>query len=153
MGKLYLAYGSNLNRSQMIRRCQDARVKGKVWLNGYELLFRGSEGAAFATIEPCEQGAVPALLWEISARDEASLDVYEGYPVHYRKEVISVEYEGEVVEAMVYIINGGSIEVTSPAYYNIIREGYLDLGFPIAYLRSAAQKGAHWDFGTSGEIG
>ena len=38
-----------------------------------------------------EPGAVPVLLWEISARDEASLDVYEGYPVHYRKEVISVE--------------------------------------------------------------
>ena len=35
MGKLYLAYGSNLNRLQMVRRCKDARVKGKVLLNGY----------------------------------------------------------------------------------------------------------------------
>ena len=38
-----------INRLQMVRRCKDARVKGKVLLNGYELYF-AAEGAAFATI-------------------------------------------------------------------------------------------------------
>ena len=44
MGKrprLYIAYGSNLNLSQMAYRCPTAKVAGKGGLKGYELLFRG----------------------------------------------------------------------------------------------------------------
>ena len=148
MGKLYLAYGSNLNRVQMAMRCKDARIKGKVSIDGYELEFcRIGRGAAFATIIPSKGGRVPALLWEISDSDEAALDEYEGYPIHYVKENITVNYNGEPVSAMVYIMNGGYLGDTTPYYYNIIREGYLDLGFPLEYLRWASSKSAYWDFG------
>lgn len=40
--KLYFAYGSNINLSQMAYRCPDAKVVEPVVLEGYELLFRGS---------------------------------------------------------------------------------------------------------------
>lgn len=39
---LYLAYGSNMNQTQMALRCPTARVVGISQLKGYELLFRGS---------------------------------------------------------------------------------------------------------------
>ncbi len=41
-GKLYFAYGSNINLDQMAQRCPDAQVVGPVTLENYELLFRGN---------------------------------------------------------------------------------------------------------------
>ena len=40
-GRKYIAYGSNLNREQMAKRCPDAKVIGSGMLKDYELLFRG----------------------------------------------------------------------------------------------------------------
>lgn len=79
MKKLYAAYGSNLNHAQMAYRCPDATVYGTAELKDHELLFRGSPTSAVATVEPKEGGSVPILLWEISKRDEHSLDRYEGW--------------------------------------------------------------------------
>ena len=42
-GRLYIAYGSNLNLPQMERRCPGASVVGTSEVKGYELLFRGME--------------------------------------------------------------------------------------------------------------
>ena len=77
---MYAAYGSNLNFAQMEHRCPDATVYGAAELKDHELLFRGSPTSAVATIEPKEGSSVPILLWEISAKDERSLDRYEGFP-------------------------------------------------------------------------
>ncbi len=51
--RLYIAYGSNLNLSQMEKRCPGATVVGTGEVKGYELLFRG-----VATIEPRENASV-----------------------------------------------------------------------------------------------
>ncbi len=83
---LYIAYGSNLNLSQMQQRCPTARVIGALEIKDYELVFRGSRYSAVGTIEPCEGSNVPILLWGIQPEDEKSLDRYEGYPNFYGKE-------------------------------------------------------------------
>ena len=58
-GKLYFAYGSNINLDQMAQRCPDAQVVGPVTLENYELLFRGNlRGAGVATIAPREGSTV-----------------------------------------------------------------------------------------------
>ncbi len=57
--KLYIAYGSNLNLSQMKHRCPTARVIGTSELKDYELVFRGSGHNAVATVEPCKGSTVP----------------------------------------------------------------------------------------------
>ena len=41
--RYYIAYGSNLNVRQMMRRCPESRVIGTGTLNGWELLFKGSK--------------------------------------------------------------------------------------------------------------
>ena len=80
-GKLYFAYGSNINLDQMAQRCPDAQVVGPVTLENYELLFRGNlRGAGVATIAPREGSTVHGLLWNITPECERSLDYYEGYP-------------------------------------------------------------------------
>ena len=82
--RLYIAYGSNLNLEQMAFRCPTAKVVGKSELKDYELLFRGGRRGAVATVEPKAGSTVPVLIWEIQNRDEASLDLYEGYPSFWR---------------------------------------------------------------------
>ena len=134
---IYLAYGSNLNLRQMRHRCPYAIPIGVATLADYRLLFRGGHHSAVATIEPYMGGNVPVLLWEITPRDEEALDRYEGWPHLYRKEMITVELNGEPVEAMVYIMNGGDLGQPSSYYLNAITEGYVSAGFDTAVLDEA----------------
>ena len=135
-GKLYIAYGSNLNLTQMKHRCPTAKVMGKSVLKGYRLNFRGSYGGGVATVEPEEGSTVPVLIWYIYPKDEKALDRYEGAPRLYRKENISVELNGETVEAMIYIMNDGfPIAAPSRRYYDIIAEGYASADFDIDVLK------------------
>jgi len=78
-----------------------------------------------ATIEPFQGGTVPVLIWEITPADEETLDQYEGYPVLYRKEMVTVAFGGKPVKAMAYILNEGRPPgEPSGHYYSIILEGY-----------------------------
>lgn len=133
----YLAYGSNLNKEQMAKRCPDAEILGTATLEGYELVFRDG----VANIEPMEGSSVPVLLWSITPRCEAALNRYEGYPWLYRQESVTVELNGDPVEAMVYIMNEGkSCEKPSLPYYSIIREGYNECGFDLRILNHAVDR-------------
>jgi len=136
--RLYLAYGSNLNRSQMADRCPTAKVLGTSAMKGWRLLFKGAHAGAVATVELFKGGSVPVLVWEITPADEAALDRYEGWPFLYRKEEVSVELDGKSVQAMVYILNNGRL-LGQPScyYYSTILEGYKDAGFDTEVLRKA----------------
>lgn len=135
-GKLYIAYGSNLNLEQMRHRCPTAKVVDTASLEGWKLTFRG-KGNGVATIERSEDDSVPVLIWRIMPRDERALDIYEGAPHLYRKEMIPVELDGKTVQAMVYIMNDGHpLCVPSKGYYTTILEGYLDAGFDPDILKS-----------------
>ena len=143
---LYLAYGSNMNVQQMAWRCPTAKVVGAARLKGYRLLFRGRGGGAVATVEPFARGRVPVLLWSITPRDETALDRYEGWPSFYRKETVEVEFGGETVTAMVYIMNDGHpLGAPSRGYYDTIKEGYETAGFDISFLRKAVKRCATMD--------
>ena len=101
MTKLYVAYGSNLNLEQMAFRCPTAKVYGKGEIKDYKLVFY-----KFASIEKCKGSKVPVGVWIIDDECERVLDIYEGYPIHYRKEMIDVVmHNGKTVKAMVYIMN------------------------------------------------
>ena len=80
---LYFAYGSNLNHFQMKRRCKDSVFLKKINLTNFKLTFRSKYRAA--DIEPKKNSIVPGALFEISKSDEKKLDVYEDYPVLYKK--------------------------------------------------------------------
>lgn len=131
--KKYVAYGSNLNVCQMARRCPNATVFGIGKIKDYQLTFRG-----VATIVPEQGREVPVAVWEIDERDEKSLDIYEGYPSFYRKETIAVEMEnGETIDGMVYIMNSGIPHQPSQIYYEVIKQGYQDVGLDTKYLDEA----------------
>lgn len=150
--KLYLAYGSNLHHAQMAHRCPDAKFKGTVVVDGYELLFRGRKGSGVATIEPSDKdGAhVVGAIWEISERDEKNLDVYEGFPhLYYKVDVPYEKFDGsEKGVAMAYVMHD-SYPIVGPGshYLNIIAEGYVDcgLGHFIPTLKNSAKEAGFKD--------
>ena len=139
--KLYAAYGSNLNLGQMARRCPTARVLAASELRNYELLFRGARWSSVATVEPCEGGSVPVLVWEIGPEDEKALDFYEGFPFLYGKETVELPLKGRAVMAMVYVMTPGRL-LGQPGqnYYAAILEGYRTAGFDPAALKEAADR-------------
>ena len=128
--RLYIAYGSNLNQFQMNYRCPTAKVVDTAVVTDYQLMFRGQDGFAVATIEPSDGAEVPVMVWNLQEADEKALDLYEGYPSFYRKEMMTVNVNGEPTEAMVYVMNDGEpFGNPSRKYLNTIIRGYEMAGF------------------------
>lgn len=137
-GKLYIAYGSNLNIGQMKYRCPIATVVHASEIKDYELVFRGSKTGSYATIEPCDGKTVPILLWKTTAQDELALDFYEGYPNFYGKEDMEVDVDGQPVSAYVYIMpESHQLGMPTQRYIDCILEGYDSAGFDPQILQDA----------------
>ncbi len=135
-GKLYIAYGSNLNLEQMAHRCPTAQVVGTATLKNWRLMFY-----SVATIERQKGGKVLILVWRIKPRDEQALDRYEGWPCLYRKERLRVTVNGRRVYAFVYIMNAEGRCYCTPGsvYLETIHRGYLDAGFDRGILLKAVE--------------
>lgn len=133
---IYFAYGSNINRKQMAQRCPFAEVMGSGFIEGQELQFKG-----VATIAPNKKAVTPVLAWKLSATDEASLDIYEGYPNMYIKKTFDVELNGKQVTGMAYVMNKfRPLYVPAQSYFDCIVAGYKQAGMNIEYLKKALKQ-------------
>ena len=132
---LYFAYGSNLNLFQMKRRCKDSVFLKKYELKGYKLNFRSKYRAA--DIEKSKNSIVPGALFEISKSDEKKLDVYEDFPILYKK--LYFTYYNRTV--MTYImVNKTEFRYPTERYLNVVKQGYKDCNLNINYLIKALNK-------------
>lgn len=78
---LYAAYGSNMDPEQMRLRCPHSPLAGVAWLTGHRLTFGGEDlgwEGALATVVPDPEDKVFVALYELSDKDEAALDQWEG---------------------------------------------------------------------------
>ena len=126
---LYFAYGSNLNHLQMKRRCKDYCFIKSMSLKGYVLTFRSRYGAA--DIERKKKSKVLGALYEISGSDEKQLDIYEDYPIVYKKMYFK-RYDKKV---MTYIMQKKTrYKNPNTRYLNIILQGYKDCKLDEKYL-------------------
>ena len=129
---LYFAYGSNLNHFQMKRRCKDSVYLKKINLNNFKLTFRSKYRAA--DIEPKKKSIVPGALFEISKSDEKKLDVYEDYPVLYKKYYFTY-YSKKV---MTYImVKKTPFKFPTEKYLNIVTRGYQNCKLDKKFLQIA----------------
>ena len=129
---LYFAYGSNLNHFQMKRRCKDSIFIKKINLKGYALNFRSKYRAA--DIEKKNNSNVPGGLYEISKSDEKKLDVYEDFPILYKK--MYFKYYNKTV--MTYIMpKKTTFRYPTERYLNVIKQGYKDCKLDKKYLKKA----------------
>ena len=129
---LYFAYGSNLNHFQMKRRCKDSKFIKKINLKNFNLTFRSKYRAA--DIEKKINSLVPGGLFEISKSDEKKLDVYEDFPILYKKHYF--EYYGKKV--MTYtMVKKTPFKFPTERYLNIVKRGYKDCNLETKYLKKA----------------
>ena len=129
---LYFAYGSNLHHFQMKRRCKDSIFLKKINLKDFRLTFRSKYRAA--DIEPKKNAIVPGGLFEISKSDERKLDIYEDYPILYKKYYFFY-YEKKV---MTYTMVKKTIfRFPTERYLNVVRQGYKDCKIDQKYLNQA----------------
>ena len=129
---LYFAYGSNLNHFQMKRRCKDSVYLKKINLINFKLTFRSKYRAA--DIEPKKNSIVSGALFEISKNDEKKLDVYEDYPVLYKKYYFTY-YRKKV---MTYTMTKKTLfAYPTERYLNVIKRGYKDCNLDNHILKKA----------------
>ena len=129
---LYFAYGSNLHHSQMKKRCKDSFFLKKINLKGFKLTFRSKYRAA--DIEPKKKSIVPGGLFEISKSDEKKLDVYEDFPILYKKFYFS--YYGKKV--MTYtMVKKTMFRYPTERYLKIVKKGYIDCKLDNKFLKAA----------------
>ena len=129
---MYFAYGSNLNHFQMKRRCKDSIFLKKINLKNFRLTFRSKYRAA--DIEPKKNSFVPGALFKISKSDEKKLDVYEDFPVLYKKHYFN--YYGKKI--MTYTMTKKSkFKYPTERYLNIVKKGYKDCNLDMRYLSIA----------------
>ena len=132
---LYFAYGSNLHHFQMKRRCKDSIFLKKINLKDFKLTFRSKYRAA--DIEKSKNSIVPGALFEISKSDEKKLDVYEDFPILYKKLYFS--YYNKTV--MTYImVNKTEFRYPTERYLNVVKQGYKDCKLNFDYLTRALNK-------------
>ena len=132
---LYFAYGSNLHHFQMKRRCKDSIFLKKINLKDFILTFRSKYRAA--DIEPKKNSIVPGGLFEISKSDEKKLDLYEDFPILYKKYYFS--YYGKKV--MTYImVNKTVFRYPTKHYLNVVKKGYKDCKLENKFLSLALKE-------------
>lgn len=129
---LYGAYGSNLNKTQMSRRCPSAMSCEVIEIPDYELVFRG-----VADIEESYGNSVMLGLWLITSDCEEALDFYEGYPRLYTKKFIDTD-AGQI---MIYTMcDQSDVHPPSNNYLASIAQGCEDFSIDRSSLRQALEK-------------
>ncbi len=129
---LYFAYGSNLNHFQMRKRCKDSKYIKKFEIKDFRLTFRSKHGVA--DIESKKNYFVQGGLYEISKSDEKKLDIYEDFPILYKK--IYFDFNGEKI--MAYTMVKKSLFIyPSKRYLDVIKQGYKDCKLDSKFLDKA----------------
>lgn len=135
----YFAYGSNLDESQLHRRCPGAALVTVGSLPDFRLGFTvrsagWNAGAADVVESPGEQ--VWGLVFDLTDENVEVLDRFEGYPHQYGRFIARIDTPQGALDAWVYTAARKQPFVApSRRYVEIIKEAALRHGFPDAYVR------------------
>lgn len=128
--QLYFAYGSNLNFTQMKKRCPSAKVVSKAKKLNYTLCFPiiskkwGNKGVA--SIKKSKGDIVEGVLYLISSMDLLQLDKFEANGHRYERKKVYVSLNNNIKKLTWTYIAISDHKVNYPpsvAYLNIILAG------------------------------
>lgn len=143
----YLAYGSNLDFTQMRLRCPGSTYLGSGFLKG-ELSFKGQSNNAHCTVDlNKKRKSFPVGIFLITEQDLRNLDRYEGYPRYYHKEMITPRRvtltqwyykDVKLKDAIIYVMNDNfNYGLPSAGYTLTVNRGYSCCGFNKKFLQEA----------------
>src|SRR5512144_2512794 len=131
---LYFAYGANMHRLAMKRRCPSVRDVGPAVLNGY-CFFVGLDG--WGSVAACAGDTVHGVLSRLTPRDIAALHAYE--LLHqglYHVRYLPVRHGTRSVRAMIYILRRRATGSPRPGYVEMIAAAARSWKLPESYIRS-----------------
>ena len=128
---LYFAYGANMERDAMRKRCPGATALGIAALRGHRYVIARGYGA-FAR---APGRAVFGVLWRLTPRDLAALNLFESLDSGlYRRATFTVERDGKRARALIYVGRGGGRPRPMPGYQERVVASAADWRMPQRYL-------------------
>jgi hypothetical protein len=151
----YFAYGSNMSRALMEGRCPGSKALGVATLAGWRFVVTPDN---VGSIAPCQGHVVHGVIWNLTARDVAALNAYEGLDSGlYVRRTVAVRHEAQCRSVLAYMSTRAGEGRARPGYVNLVVDAARDWGFPERYIRSLKRwspsgwRGAR--FRDTGEVG
>ena len=135
----YFGYGSNMDLSQMKRRCPEYRLISKGSLPGHRLTFNrfsSGWGGGVADVIQDQDSKVWGLVFEISDSDLERLDRYEGYhknqtSMYERWKAVIDTPNGQISDVWVYtVVEKQKFVQPTVEYLQIIKDAAVRWNLP-----------------------
>ncbi|MGE5269447.1 MAG: gamma-glutamylcyclotransferase family protein [Thiohalocapsa sp.] len=134
---LHFAYGSNMSRPLMRARCAGAEALGTATLAGWRFVINPD---GLGSIAPDAGSRVHGVLWRLTARDLAAVNVYESVDSGlYLRRRLTVRCGERLSAALVYIARREGEGRPRPGYIDLVVEAAREWDLPAAYVRSLAR--------------
>jgi len=131
---LHFAYGSNMSRLLMQRRCPGARAIGAGVLPGWQFVVTVD---GYASIVPRPSGMVHGALWQLGPRDLAAINAYESLDSGlYVRRMLPVRYDGRQVRALVYVGRRRGEGRPRPGYMALVEAAAREWQLPEGYVQT-----------------
>jgi len=118
-----------MNEKRMLDRGIIFKNKRSGILNEYKMVINKKSyknpDIGYANVIKDKDSIVEGVLYEVDNINK--LDKYEGYPVHYRRELLDIISNGDIVSSVVYVANDKWVTddelLTTLEYKNHLLEG------------------------------
>jgi hypothetical protein len=131
---LHFAYGSNMSRALMRPRCPNAVALGTARLADWRFVIAR---AGYASVVPAAGDVVHGVVWDLSARDVAAINAYEGLHAGlYRRRMLPVRLDGDGrrVRALTYVASDAAAGRPRPGYLGVVLAAARDWDLPADYV-------------------
>src|SRR5689334_11298654 len=131
---LHFAYGSNMDRAAMRRRCPGAVALGPATLDNWRFIVTRD---GYASVVPAPGETVHGVLWRLSPRDLAALNAYESIDSGlYRRRMLPVRRDAGRLRALVYVGREQRPGRPRPGYQHAVVAAARDWDLAADYVRS-----------------
>jgi gamma-glutamylcyclotransferase (GGCT)/AIG2-like uncharacterized protein YtfP len=141
---LHFAFGSNMSRALMRRRCPGACALGSARLDGWRFVIT-RDGYASLVRDPGAR--VHGVLWRLTPRDLAALDAYEQRA--YLRRIVPVRHGAGRRPALVYLARERGGGKARPGYQELVVAAAREWQLPEHYVARLAR----WIPGFRGTLG
>lgn len=128
---LYFAYGANMERAAMRKRCPGATALGPARLAGWRYVIADGYGS----VAPARGMCVYGVLWRLTPRDLAALNAFESLDSGlYRRIFLTVEAATGRVRALIYVGRRRGKRKPMPGYQERLVAAAQDWQLPSFYV-------------------
>jgi gamma-glutamylcyclotransferase (GGCT)/AIG2-like uncharacterized protein YtfP len=128
---LYFAYGANMERAAMGKRCPGATALGPALLRGWRYVI----AQGYGSIAPAPGLCVYGVLWRLTPRDLAALNAFESLDSGlYRRAFVTVEVGTKRARTLVYVGKRRGKRRPMPGYQERLVAAAEDWHLPAFYV-------------------